>query len=83
MDAVVVCPMCGGTIEDHWQVFAHATCQSPPSAKQLAWREQKEVNRLTRKAERVFGLPWREIWRRYGAAVASHGVPRLTSTPGV
>ena len=70
MEAVVVCPMCGGTIEDHWQVFAHATCQPTPSAKQLTWREQKERHRLMRKAERAFGLPWPEIRRRYGAAVA-------------
>lgn len=69
METAVTCPVCGGTIEHHWQLFAHATCQLLPSARQRSWREQKELNRLMRKAERAFGLPWPEIWRRYGPAV--------------
>ena len=70
MELSVTCPVCRNPIEQHWHVFAHATCQPPPSAKQLAWREQKARHRLMRKAERVYGLPWPEIWRRYGPAVA-------------
>jgi hypothetical protein len=62
----VTCPVCQGMIEQHWQVFAHASCQPLPSAQQLAWREEKALNRLQRKAERLYGLPWNEIWRRYG-----------------
>ena len=58
-------------LDDLRRVAAPASpSREPLSARQLAWREEKELNRLMRRAERAFGLPWPEIWRRYGAAVA-------------
>jgi hypothetical protein len=64
--------------EPYWQALEDllrvSRPASPPhqelSDRQRAWQEQKQLNRLMRQAERLYGLPWGEIWRRYAAAVA-------------
>jgi hypothetical protein len=61
MRDTITCPVCGGTMGPHWQVFTHVTCQPAPlpdreaEVRRAEWQAQKALNHHHQKLERT---PW-------------------------
>jgi hypothetical protein len=45
MTPVITCQVCGGLIERHFELFAHAACRPPtPPAEPTRWEARKRAN---------------------------------------